>query len=182
MINSRIFSAFLLSAFSVFLANNADAAESKNALSVSSTAISPGAAIDKKFTGDGADVSPPLSWSAGPAATKSYAISCEDPDAPLGTWWHWILFNITPQTHQVSENVPKVAKLAGGVTQGANDFGKPGYNGPSPPPGKVHHYVFKVMALDTVLNLKPNCDKDAFKKALNAHILAEGQLVGTYKR
>lgn len=157
-------------------------AEVPKALTVTSSAISEGATLPKKYTGDGADVSPPLSWSAGPSGTKSYALSCEDPDAPWGTWWHWIMFNIAPETRQVSENVPKVAALAQGVWQGQNDFHKPGYNGPAPPAGKLHHYQFKVMALDTMLTLSADSNKDAFKKALKGHVLAEGQLTGVYKR
>lgn len=150
-------------------------------MSVTSSAFSEGATVPRKYTGDGEDVSPPLSWTP-TAQAKSYAISCEDPDAPAGTWWHWILFNIGPDTHQLGEGVPKVATMAKGVLQGSNDFHKPGYNGPAPPPGKVHHYIFKVMALDTMLALKADCGKEAFKRALKGHVLAEGQLTGVYKR
>ena len=151
-------------------------------LAVTSAAIKEGATIDKKFTGDGIDVSPPLSWSKGPPGTKSYAVSCEDPDAPVGTWWHWILVNVKPDTQQIEENVSKVPVLAGGVAQGMNDFHKVGYNGPSPPPGKEHHYHFKVKALDTVLNLKTNSGKEAFTQAVKGHVLAEGELIAVYKR
>ena len=158
----------------------AEAAGAK--LNVQSSAIKDGAVVPKKHTGDGEDNSPALAWSAGPAGTKSYALTCEDPDAPGGTWWHWILFNISPETQQLGEKVPKVAKLAQGVTQGNNDFGKPGYNGPAPPPGKLHHYQFKVVALDTVLSLPPGCNKEAYKQAIKGHVLAEGQVVGTYQR
>lgn len=151
-------------------------------LKVTSTAITEGATVPKKYTGDGEDFSPPLAWSVGPAGTKSYAISCEDPDAPGGTWWHWIIFNISPKTQQLGENVPKVSVLAQGVGQGKSDFDKPGYNGPAPPPGKLHHYEFKVVALDYVLTLSPQATKESYKKAIKGHVLAEGKLTGTYKR
>ncbi len=151
-------------------------------LSVKSSAIADGTSIAKKYTGDGEDFSPPLSWSKGPANTKSYAISCEDPDAPVGTWWHWIIFNLSPNTTSLAENVPKVALLQNGASQGLNDFGKYGYNGPAPPGGKVHHYLFKVVALDTTLSLKKNADKNAYEQAIKGHVLARGELTGTYKR
>lgn len=158
------------------------AADTPKALSVTSTAIAEGVTIPKKYTKDGDDVSPPLSWSKGPDGTKSYAIDCEDPDAPGGTWWHWIMFNLAPEATSLAENQAKSASSAQGVLQGSNDFHKPGYNGPAPPAGKVHHYYFKVMALDTKLSLSENADKDAFKKALKGHVLAEGRLTGVYKR
>lgn len=157
-------------------------AQTPKELSLRSSAIGPGAVMVKKYTADGDDISPPLAWSAGPATTKSYAISCEDPDAPSGAWWHWIMFNIGPETQQISENVPKSATLSKGVLQGSNDFRKPGYNGPAPPPGKLHHYQFKVMALDTMLSLGPNKGKESFKSAVSGHIVAEGQLTGVYQR
>jgi Raf kinase inhibitor-like YbhB/YbcL family protein len=168
----------VLSVFSISL-SSANAAQK---LAVTSTAIKEGASIDKKYTEDGADFSPPLAWSKGPAGTKCYAISCEDPDAPMGTWWHWIIFNISPSTQVLGENVPKVPALAGGVEQGSNDFRKIGYNGPAPPPGKVHHYLFKVVALDTLLNFKGVIRKEAYADAIKGHVLAEGQLTGVYKR
>jgi Raf kinase inhibitor-like YbhB/YbcL family protein len=172
-----------ISILSLVLCQTASApAIAAQALNVTSSAITQGATVPKKYTGDGADMSPPLAWSAGPAGTKSYALSCEDPDAPSGTWWHWILFNMSPKTQQLGESVPKAATLAQGVIQGANDFHKPGYNGPAPPAGKLHHYNFKIMALDTVLSLGANCSKEAFKSAIKGHVLAEGQLTGVYQR
>jgi Raf kinase inhibitor-like YbhB/YbcL family protein len=173
-----------ISVVSIIFCTGASVAFAQTAapLSLKSSAISEGAAVPKKYTGDGADVSPPLAWSTGPSGTKCYALSCEDPDAPSGTWWHWIIFNISPETTQLGENLAKTPTLAQGVLQGSNDFHKPGYNGPAPPAGKLHHYQFKVMALDSMLSLKADCNKDAFKKALKGHVLAEGQLTGVYQR
>lgn len=157
-------------------------ANATGSLRLTSTSFQDGAKISKRYSGDGDDVSPALKWSAGPAKTKSYAVSCEDPDAPGGVWWHWIVFNIKPTTTEFGENVPKTAKLAQGVAQGRNDFGKSGYNGPAPPPGKLHHYVFTVFALDSELALQANCSKSEFKNALKGHILDQGQLTGVYER
>lgn len=163
-------------------AANQAAALAAEKLSVTSTAFKSGACVPKKYTGDGQDFSPPIAWSKGPVSTKSYAISCLDPDAPVGTWWHWIIFNINPKTQQFYENIPKTSKLAEGICQGLNDFQKPGYNGPAPPPGTLHHYHFKVIALDCLLKLAPSANKDAYTNAIKGHVLAEGELVGTYKR
>jgi hypothetical protein len=167
---------------SMLSSNSVLRTEATQKLSVSSSSFADGAPLLKKYTGDGADVSPPLTWTAGPKGSKSYALCCSDPDAVPEPFWHWTLFNISPNTKQLGENVPKVVCLAQGVTQGANDARTAGYTGPAPPPGKVHHYVFQLMALDTMLSLKPGCDKNSFKTAIKGHILAEGQITGTYKR
>ncbi|MBX9690387.1 MAG: YbhB/YbcL family Raf kinase inhibitor-like protein [Candidatus Obscuribacterales bacterium] len=151
-------------------------------LNVESAALKAGAEIARKFTGDGSDLSPPLSWSKGPSGTKTFAITCTDPDAPVGTWWHWIIANIPAETLALGENVPKTAILAKDVCQGLNDFKQTGYNGPAPPPGKLHHYHFKVMALDCKLSLPKNFAKAAFQQAIKGHVLAEGELMGVYKR
>lgn len=147
----------------------------------SSDGIQEAQPIPKKFTADGEDQSPALSWSKVPAGTKSIAITLTDPDAPRGTWWHWILFNLKADSSRI-DRVEKSPTLANGASQGKNDFGKTGYNGPDPPPGKMHHYFFRVLALDMVLPLKPNCSKQEFNQAISGHVLAEGDLVGTYQR
>ena len=151
-------------------------------LVVNSGFIRDGGAVPKKYTADGDDVSPPLRWDDPPAATKSFAITCEDPDAPGGTWFHWIIYNLPPSTRRVKEAVAKTPTVPDDIRQGTNDFGKLGYNGPSPPKGKPHHYHYKVFALDKMLELKPGCKKGAFYAALKGHILARGQLVATYGR
>ncbi len=147
-----------------------------------STTFPNGAVIPKRYTGDGTDDSPALSWTQVPAGTASIAISCEDPDAPRGTWWHWILFNLDPKKTSLPEAVEKNARLAGGALQGNNDFEKPGYNGPAPPPGKVHRYFYRVYALDRQLNIGAGAKKDAFKAAIAGHILGYGETMGTYSR
>lgn len=160
----------------------ADCAGSSPNLTVTSTAFGDGKVIPKKYTGDGADVSPQIQWTSPPAGTKSLAVSCEDPDAPVGIWWHWIIYNIPPSMKSLKEGLAKTETLSGGLAQGSNDFKKIGYNGPAPPPGSVHHYHFKVVALDTKLLLKPGCTKAEFADALRGHILGSGQVTGLYSR
>jgi Raf kinase inhibitor-like YbhB/YbcL family protein len=145
-------------------------------LQVTSTAFREGETIPKKFTGDGPDVSPPLAWSAPPAGTISFALICDDPDAPRGTWVHWVLFNLAPDLRGLDEGT-----AANGV-QGVTDFGQAGYGGPAPPPGKPHRYFFKLYALDTMITLPAGSTKAQVVKAMQGHILAEGQLMGTYGR
>lgn len=166
----------------ILCTSSAALAEPAGTLTVTSSAFKEGDTIPKKFTGDGADISPPFAWAAGPVGTKSYALSCEDPDAPGGTWWHWILFNVAPETNQLGESISKSGEVKGVGLQGLNDFHKDGYNGPAPPAGKLHHYHFKIMALDTMLSLGPHAAKVAFIKAVKGHVLAEGQITGVYKR
>lgn len=158
------------------------AAASPGTISVASTAFHQGAVLPARYTGDGENVSPPLYWSKPPIGTKTIALTCEDPDAPAGTWWHWMLYNVSPKTQAIGEGVPKAATMIGGVKQGLNDFNRVGYDGPAPPPGYSHRYQFKVMALDTVLNLPPSCTKDAFRNATRGHVLAEGATSALYWR
>jgi Raf kinase inhibitor-like YbhB/YbcL family protein len=151
-------------------------------LNVQSPDFASGALIPTKFSGDGKDLSPNLYWSKAPAQTKSIAITCTDPDAPRGTWWHWIIFNLPPDVTQLKEGQSKGASLAGGISQGTNDFGNTGYNGPAPPKGPIHHYHFAVYALDTKLALRPACSKAELTAALNGHVIAAGEYVGTFVR
>ena len=152
------------------------------AMQLTSSAFSEGATIPKKYTADGADVSPPLQWQGAPQTTKSIALICDDPDAPRGTWVHWVLFNLPADKNELPEGVPATATLTGGARQGKNDFGKLGYGGPSPPKGKPHRYFFKIYALDALLDLKEGATKAQLEKAMAGHILAQGQLMGTYGR
>jgi Raf kinase inhibitor-like YbhB/YbcL family protein len=151
-------------------------------MELTSTAFKEGADIPKQHTGDGADLSPPLQWSGVPQGTKSYALICDDPDAPRGTWVHWVLFNLPAETHELGLGQPAVAQLPSGEKQGKNDFGKPGYGGPAPPRGKPHRYFFKLYALDTHLDLKEGATKQQVEQAMKGHILAQGQLMGKYAR
>ena len=150
-------------------------------IEVKSTAFQDGAMIPKKYTCDGQDISPPLSWSGVPAEAKSIALIMDDPDAPRGTWVHWVLFNIPPDTKGLSENMPRPPALPDGSKHGNNSWPKLGYGGPCPPSG-IHRYYFKVYALDTVLNLQAGITKAQLLKAMEGHIIAEGQLMGRYTR
>jgi Raf kinase inhibitor-like YbhB/YbcL family protein len=156
--------------------------EAPMSIELTSTAFQPGAAIPKQYTGDGADLSPPLRWSEPPTGTKSIALICDDPDAPRGTWSHWVLFNVPAQTRELEEGVPTSATLPSGAKQGKNDFGNAGYGGPAPPKGKAHRYLFKLYALDVVSELAPGVTRPQLEAAMKGHVLAEGQLMGTYKR
>jgi len=151
-------------------------------LVVMSSAFLMNETIPVKYTGMGKDISPPLSWSGTPAGTKSIAIICDDPDAPMGTWVHWVLFNLPPDTTKLEEGIPTKPTLSNGAIQGINDFRKNGYGGPMPPPGKPHRYIFKVYALDTKLSLDSKAKKADLEAAMEGHILARGELVGIFKR
>ncbi len=149
-------------------------------LTVLSAAFVMGAAIPSEYCCTA--ISPPLSWSNIPPATKSLAVLCDDPDAPAGDWVHWLIFNLPPDTRQLDKGVPRKAQLPNGAIQGTTDYGRFGYDGPCPPPGQKHRYAFKVYALDIMLNLNSSAEKADFLKAAEGHILAEGQLSGTYRR
>jgi len=152
------------------------------ALELKTTAFAPGGSIPKKFTCDGPDVSPALTWTAPPAGTQSFALVMDDPDAPVGTWVHWVLYDLPAAARELAENVPKSEELAGGARQGRNDFRKTGYGGPCPPPGPPHRYFFKLYALDAKLNLKAGATKADVEKAMKGRILAQAELVGRYGR
>lgn len=150
-------------------------------VSVSSSAFQEGGMIPAKYTCDGNDVSPPLEWTAVPEGTVSVALISDDPDAPMGTWVHWVMWNIPPTVCELPENVPPKPELPDGSRQGISDFRRPGYGGPCPP-GGVHRYYFKIYALDTMLDLPSSTKKSDLLKAMKGHILAEGQLMGKYSR
>jgi hypothetical protein len=152
------------------------------AIQLSSTAFQQGTSIPTRYTGDGADQSPPLHWSNLPAATKSLALICDDPDAPRGTWVHWVLFNLPPANESLDEAIANTPVLPNGARQGRNDFGSFGYGGPAPPKGKAHRYFFKLYALSESLNLAPGCTKAELEAAMQGIILAHGELMGTYQR
>ena len=150
--------------------------------SITSDNFKNGSEIPKRFTCDGADVSPELSWTAPPSGAQSLALIADDPDAPAGTWTHWVLFNLPSTTTHLAEGVNKVDELPGGARQGRNDFRKIGYNGPCPPPGKPHRYFFKIYALNTSLQLSAGASKQELEKAMEGHIAGHAELMGTYKR
>ncbi len=150
-------------------------------IKITSSAFEEGGLIPAKYTCDGADVSPPLQWDAVPEGTKSIALICDDPDAPMGTWVHWVLFNLPAEAKELAQNIPAEETLPNGAMQGVSDFGRIGYGGPCPP-GGTHRYFFKIYALDTEVGLQAGADKRQLLKAMEGHILEQGQLIGKYKR
>jgi hypothetical protein len=150
-------------------------------LQITSSVFSEGEMIPKRYTCDGPDVSPDLAWNGVPQEAKSLALICDDPDAPVGTWVHWVLFNIPPAESGLPAELPPDKVLANGAKHGTNDFRKLGYGGPCPP-GGTHRYFFKLYALDSMLDLDSGITKDKLEKAMRDHILAEGRLIGKYKR
>ena len=149
------------------------------AMKITSSAFSDGALIPIKYTCDGDDISPPLVWSDIPENTASFVLINDDPDAPVGTWDHWILFNLEGKTTELAENVD-LSKLAG-VQLGRNSWRRNDYGGPCPPYG-THRYFFKLYALDMKLDLPASSSKQDIEKAMAGHILAEAELLGRYKR
>jgi Raf kinase inhibitor-like YbhB/YbcL family protein len=147
-----------------------------------STAFADGETIPKKYTCDAENVSPPLAWDTLPENTRSVALIVDDPDAPRGSFTHWILSDLPPETRDLPEGVPESYELASGGRQGKNDFRKAGYGGPCPPAGKPHHYRFTLYALDKTLGLKQGSERKEIETAMNGHILAQYQLVGLYGR
>jgi Raf kinase inhibitor-like YbhB/YbcL family protein len=151
-------------------------------MKISSTAFEDGKTIPAQFTGLGADASPPLQWSGAPAGTRSFALVCDDPDAPMGTWVHWVIYGLAATANGLPEKVPTAELLPGGARQGLNDFRRTGYGGPLPPPGKAHRYFFKLYALDAELPLEARATKTELLQAMEGHILAEAQVMGTFQR
>jgi Raf kinase inhibitor-like YbhB/YbcL family protein len=153
----------------------------KMEIEITSSAFEEDGLIPSKYTCDGADVSPPLRWESVPEGTKSIALISDDPDAPMGTWVHWVIFDLPAEVRELEENIPRDETLPNGATQGTNDFGRIGYGGPCPP-GGTHRYFFKIYALDTRLDLAAGTRKRELLDAMEGHILGQGQLIGKYKR
>ena len=150
-------------------------------IQVLSTAFEEGGMIPPQYTCDGQDISPPLSWQSIPEGTRSIALIADDPDAPMGTFVHWVLYDLPADVRELQENVPDAKTLSNGAKQGANGFGRIGYGGPCPPSG-THRYFFKIYALDTATNLLPGQKKAQLLRAMEGHILAQGQIMGKYQR
>ena len=151
-------------------------------LQLASKAFSENGEIPRHYTCDGEDVSPPLEWADPPANTRSFSLICDDPDAPLGTWVHWVLYQLPETARSLPGGVKPDAVLPDGSRQGLNDFRRIGYGGPCPPPGPAHRYFFKLYALDQLPKLKPGATKKDLEAAMKGHILAEAQLMGRYQR
>ena len=165
--------------------NNQTTGQSDNqsgGFQITSTAFVPGGQIPQKYTANGDNISPPLAWTSAPQKTKSFTITCEDPDASGadGAFFHWIIFDIPGNVTQLAEGITNQRTLDNGAKQGTNDLGTIGYTGPSPPSG-THRYSFKIYAIDVMLNLEPGATKQQVNKAMQGHILGQTQITGKYR-
>ncbi len=151
-------------------------------MAISSVAFKNGTPIAQRFTCQGDNISPALAWGGAPEDTKSFALICEDPDAPGGTFYHWVIYDIPAGERGLAENIAQRDPLPNGTRQGVNSFKQLGYGGPCPPAGNAHHYHFRLFALDTEINIPGETTHDKLESAMQGHILAEGEIMGTYQR
>lgn len=151
-------------------------------LTLTSTAFKEGERIPSRYTCEGQDISPQLSWKGAPEETKSLALIMDDPDAPGGIFTHWVIFNLPPDNQGLPEAFPPITQLPSGALHGRNSFGRSGYGGPCPPPGRPHHYRFTLYALDKQLGLRAGVSREQLLEAIQGHILAQAQLTGIYQR
>ncbi|HEY9841145.1 MAG TPA: YbhB/YbcL family Raf kinase inhibitor-like protein [Candidatus Obscuribacterales bacterium] len=151
-------------------------------MQITSKAFANGQAIPERFSCKGANVSPPLNWVKVPKGTRSLALIMDDPDAPAGTWLHWVLYNVPPEISQLPDDLPPNETLSLGALQGLNDFKKMGYGGPCPPAGQLHRYFFRLFALDAMLPLEPGATRAQLEAAMKGHILGRGELMGGFKQ
>ena len=175
-----IFTSVLALALNLLLAA-AIPGKSTASLQLKSSAFSNGGAIPPKFTCDGSDVSPALSWNDPPPGTKAFALIMDDPDAPGGTWVHWVLYDLPASVRELPEGVPKVKDLEIGARQGSNDFRRIGYGGPCPPRGATHRYSLRLYALDQLTQLPVGATKGDLERATKGHILAQSELLGRFQ-
>jgi Raf kinase inhibitor-like YbhB/YbcL family protein len=150
-------------------------------MEIRSTAFQKGGMIPRKYTCDDMNISPPLEWDSVPQGVKSFAVICDDPDAPSGTFVHWVYYDIPANVTKLAEGIKPERSPAGGGKQGISDFRKTGYGGPCPP-GGIHRYYFKLYALDSVTGLGPGASKQQLLEAMQGHIIAQSELMGKYKR
>jgi Raf kinase inhibitor-like YbhB/YbcL family protein len=182
----RPMSLFLFLAFLAFVMSGCGPGPSpivtpEIAFELNSTAFAHEEPIPPKYTCDGQDISPPLQWSDPPQGTQSLALICDDPDAPIGTWVHWVLYNLPAEARALPEAIPPEAELPDGSQHGENSWRRLDYGGPCPPSG-THRYFFKLYALDTVLDLEAGEGKKQVLQAMEGHILAQAELMGVYSR
>ena len=152
------------------------------ALQLKTAVFKAGGDVPARYTCDGSDVSPALAWSDAPAGTRSFALIMDDPDAPAGTWVHWLLYDLPATAQDLAEGVPARIELPSGARQGRNDFRRVGYGGPCPPRGPAHRYFFRLYALDTKLNLRGGAARSDLDGAMRGHVLAEAELMARYSR
>ena len=157
------------------------ASESGAQIQLTSAAFAHGDKIPFRFTCEGDDVSPPLQWQGAPLETRSFALILDDPDAPRGTWVHWLLYNIPAGAVELTQAVPTLAETPSGARHGRNTAGDMAYAGPCPPPGTPHRYFFRLYALDIKLGLAPGATRSELEQAMHQHILGQGELMGTYQ-
>ena len=156
--------------------------QAQNSMQITTTAFKEHEAIPARFTCQGENVSPALSWSGMPANAKSLVLICDDPDAPSGTWTHWVVYDLPSSASELPENVSRSATISGGGKQGMNDFRQIGYGGPCPPSGKPHRYFFRLYALNSMLELRPGARRSDVEAAIGKHLLASAEVFGTYQR
>lgn len=175
----------LLIAFFIALSGCSPSAEEMAdvpTIELKSNAFDHGKEIPAKYTCEGEDISPDLTWGKPPEGTVELALICDDPDAPVVAWTHWVVYGIPADTGGFGEAFPDVEQTETGILQGQNNWRKIGYGGPCPPRGKPHRYFFKLYALDKELGLKSGADKESLEKAMKGHIIGYGELMGTYAR
>ncbi|HTR43772.1 MAG TPA: YbhB/YbcL family Raf kinase inhibitor-like protein [Pseudomonadales bacterium] len=184
MRNTFILIPALLAGLLLSSCSNQAEPDSTNAatMQITSTAFANGQPIPDKYTGQADDISPRLEWTGAPLNTKSFALICEDPDAPMGTFTHWIIYNVPGTATVLSQNIAKTGTLPDGPRQSKNSFGNVGYNGPMPPPGTMHRYFFRLYALDNILKPDAGADRAKLLNAMSGHVVGKGELMGTYQR
>ncbi len=151
-------------------------------MEISSSAFQNDGNIPRLHTCDGADLSPPLAWQNAPSGTATFALIVNDPDAPAGTWLHWVLYDLPGSIRETAVGIARAETLPNGAKQGINDFGQIGYGGPCPPPGPAHRYFFKLYALETRVTLKPRATKEQLLDAIKGHVIGTAEIVGRYRR
>src|SRR4030095_2032120 len=153
----------------------------KSSMTIKSTAFNEGGMIPKKYSCEGENLSPPLEWSDSPAGTNTFALIVDDPDAPAGTWVHWVVYNIPASTLELKDDMSSQKTSDSKIVQGINDFKKASYGGPCPPSG-THRYFFKLYAIDAKLDLAGDVTKDKLLDAMKGHVLGQAQLIGKYTK
>jgi Raf kinase inhibitor-like YbhB/YbcL family protein len=179
----RIFLLLLVLVLAACTSNAAPIPEADMTLELKSEAFVNGQSIPAKYACTGRNISPPLTWSDPPAGTQSFALIVDDPDAPMGIWVHWVLYNIKPDRRSLQEDLPVTGKNIDpeAVFVGKNSSGTIGYDGPCPPSG-THRYYFRLYALDTTISLLPGATRDKILQEMEGHILAQSELMGTFRK
>jgi len=149
---------------------------------LTSGAFVDGAPMPAKHTGDGLNVPPPLAWTEPPPGTAGFVLLCDDPDAPAGNWVHWVLYDVPAHVRGLGEDLPKKDVVLGSAKQGRNDFRLVGYDGPTPPPGRPHRYVFTLFAVDAATGLPPGATRREVMKKIEGHVQATARITATYRR